>query len=143
MRRFFFFFLLKVKVAARDSWPCRCGVPLYRAPESMYATEASPAFDPLKLDVSAGSHALRVAHWRATLASRHWPHPRKRRLSSHSSRPAPSSLQPPWNHFEPACGGNAASFAAKRPQREASGSRSAAIAVVHERWPLKQMATTL
>ena len=42
-----------MKVAAGDSWPCRCGPPLYRAPEILDATEASPAFDPLKLDVWA------------------------------------------------------------------------------------------
>jgi len=42
-----------VKVASRDSWPCKCGKLLYTAPEILTATEASPAFDPLKLDVWA------------------------------------------------------------------------------------------
>ena len=55
MRQFSFlpFLLLKVKIAAGESWPCRCGPPLYRAPEILTATEAATAFDPLKLDVWA------------------------------------------------------------------------------------------
>ena len=42
-----------MKVAARDSWPCNCGKKLYTAPEILEATDASPAFDPFKLDVWA------------------------------------------------------------------------------------------
>jgi len=42
-----------VKVAARNQWPCRCGKMLYLAPEILTATDQSPAFDPLKLDVWA------------------------------------------------------------------------------------------
>ena len=38
-----------VKVAARNAWPCKCGKLLYLAPEILTATEASPAFDPLKV----------------------------------------------------------------------------------------------
>jgi len=42
-----------VKVASRASWPCKCGKLLYLAPEILTATDASPAFDPFKLDVWA------------------------------------------------------------------------------------------
>ena len=42
-----------MKLAARESWPCKCGKLLYTAPEILIATGDSPAFDPLKLDVWA------------------------------------------------------------------------------------------
>mmetsp|Transcript_35671 Transcript_35671/g.45986 ORF Transcript_35671/g.45986 Transcript_35671/m.45986 type:complete len:575 (+) Transcript_35671:71-1795(+) len=40
-----------VKIASNKEWPCKCGKLLYLAPELLGASEASPAFDPFKLDI--------------------------------------------------------------------------------------------
>jgi serine/threonine protein kinase len=40
-----------VKIASKNAWPCKCGKLLYLAPELLSAGDASPAFDPFKLDI--------------------------------------------------------------------------------------------
>jgi hypothetical protein len=39
------------QIAAKDTWPCRCGKLFYTAPEVLTATDAADAFDPIKLDM--------------------------------------------------------------------------------------------